>query len=138
MTPKNYGTSKCCRMPSGYPHATDCPNNDYRYVVSCSWDGATTASFVDPKDSIQPMHKIVGRDMVTGTWVEWKLESWPFRENNILRSTYFAYQGIPFLRNYRWYRKLIGGKWVQVGLIWDKRWVHVSDGCVERVDEDWG
>lgn len=42
------------------------------------------------------------------------------------------------LSSFRWYRKLRGGRWAQVtGYMWGKRWIQVSDECVERVDEDW-
>ncbi len=39
---------------------------------------------------------------------------------------------------FQWYRMLRGGRWAKVtGWLWGKRWVRVSDECVERVDEDW-
>lgn len=38
----------------------------------------------------------------------------------------------------RWWRRLRGGRWAQVtGHLWGKRWVRVTDECVERCEEDW-
>ena len=42
------------------------------------------------------------------------------------------------LGNFKWYRRLRGGRWAKVtGWLWGKRWVRVPQECVERVDEDW-
>ncbi len=66
-------------------------------------------------------------------------EEWEYwRNRELADEDKYTYQGVPFLRNYRWYRRLIGGRWAQVsGLLWNKRWVHISDECVETADEDW-
>jgi hypothetical protein len=40
---------------------------------------------------------------------------------------------------FRWYRRWRGGRWARVaGMLWGHRWVRVTDGCLERVDEEWG
>ncbi len=42
------------------------------------------------------------------------------------------------LTQFRWYRRLQGGRWSTVcGMFWGRRWVRVSDACLERIDEDW-
>ena len=43
------------------------------------------------------------------------------------------------LRRFQWYRRLRGGRWVQVpGLFTDRNWVHVSNSYVGRpILEDW-
>lgn len=42
------------------------------------------------------------------------------------------------LSSFQWYRKMRGGRWAKVtGLMWGKRWVHLSPECVERDDENW-
>ncbi len=55
-------------------------------------------------------------------------EEWEYwRNRELADEDKYTYQGIALLRNYRWYRRLIGGRWAQV-----------SDECVETCDEDWG
>lgn len=42
------------------------------------------------------------------------------------------------MNRFRWYRRARGGRWARVGgLLWGRRWIRVSDDCIERVDEDW-
>jgi hypothetical protein len=45
----------------------------------------------------------------------------------------------PILRRFQWYREFRGGRWAQVSaLFYGKKWVRVPDGCVERVQENYG
>ncbi len=42
------------------------------------------------------------------------------------------------MSHFQWWRRLRGGRWGAVtGYFWGKRWVRVTDECVERIDEDW-
>lgn len=42
------------------------------------------------------------------------------------------------MSDFHWYRKLRGDRWAKVtGYFYGKRWVRVTDSCVEWVDEDW-
>lgn len=41
--------------------------------------------------------------------------------------------------HFRWYRRMIGGKWGRVTspLLGGRKWVHVPDECGDRIDEHW-
>lgn len=42
------------------------------------------------------------------------------------------------LSYFKWYRKWRGGRWAKItGLMFNVKWIKVSDACVERCDEDY-
>jgi hypothetical protein len=42
------------------------------------------------------------------------------------------------LGNFRWYRRLRGGRWAKVtGWFWGERWIRVTDACLEECQEDY-